>query len=197
MQLLTFAASLLLLAAGHPVHNDACGIAFTLPPGWTARVHPPREPDSETDEACIADLAPRNWSRVVETSRWDPSKVPLTLVIYKAGTAFDDALDDAGFEHDGDRFGIPGGYGSFGVAEPAAMEGWRGQESDTFFRGFIRDESRLRDGESRVFSGDARHLVLQSPAGHIVGFQCNGGTPDEPVDCAPVMRQILRTLTFR
>jgi len=105
----------------------------------------------------------------------------------------DDALDDMGFEHDGERFGVPGGYGSFGEAEKATYGAFQGLEASGFYRGFIRDETRLRKGESRVCSGEVVTIVLKSPDGRIIGFECDGGTPDEGIDCESVMKRVTRT----
>jgi hypothetical protein len=191
----TFLAPLLLLAAAHTVHHDACRVAFAIPSNWRADFKPLHDDDS--DRACAVGLMPRDWPKVITTSRWDMADLPLRMVIYKPDTPFDDAVDDSGFEHDGERFGIPGGYGSFADAKPVSISPWRGLRADAFSRGFIRDEALLKPDESRVYSSSITTIIVKSPAGRVVAFECPGGTPDEPIDCEGVIVRIVRTLAFR
>lgn len=175
-----------------PVHATSCGVTFRLTAGWTDTIQAP-DKDSAELRACDIVLRPRHWLTIARKSRWGAPKDPLLLVVFKEGTSMDDALDDMGFEHEDERFGVPGGYGSFGEAEKVTDGPFQGLDAASFFRGFISDEARLRDGESRVWSGEIVRTVLKSPHGRIIGFECNGGTPDEAIDCRSVMKRVTRT----
>lgn len=181
----------------------SCGINFGLPAGWTAALEPPdaddRSSDDHSAELCTIDLRPRNWSRIAKKSRWDASDPPLILTVFKAGTTLEKALGEAGFQNDPDDlhgYGVAGGYGSWARAKTYRFRQWRGQEADTFFRGFARDDAHLAEGESRVFSGEQPIIVVRGPAGRMLQFDCGGGTPDEPVNCYAAVEAVLRTAQF-
>jgi hypothetical protein len=118
------------------------------------------------------------------------------LFVFSPSTSYEEALDQTGFEESGsgEGLGMNGGYGSFAVAKPYKAGSASGTAAYTFFRGFIEDASLLHDGESGVFSGEIGHVVLKTPSGQPVAFECHGDTPDEEVDCEPVIQMIGRTL---
>jgi hypothetical protein len=145
-------------------------------------------------------LRPRGWSRRAKSSRWGAPHSPLDLVVFRVDTSYDEALDQMGFETDeesGHGFGVPGGYGSFATAEPYRAGKSTGQAAYTFSRGFITDEKLLKKDESRVFSGEDAHIVLKTPSGRVIAFECPCRTPDEPVNCEPVMQMIGRSIVVK
>jgi hypothetical protein len=193
----TTALTLVLIAhTGFAGTVRRCGVTFVLPAKWTATEEVSRDYPEETDIQCTVSLRPRGWN--ANKSRWTASDPPIALMIFGAGTSFDDALDGAGFEHEenGTRFGMPGGYGSFAEAEPYAAGGFSGLVVQPFSRGFIRDEATLRGDESRVFGPSFQTLVMKDSSGRIIGFHANGGTPDEPVDADAIIKRIAETLAF-
>jgi hypothetical protein len=181
--------------------SKECGATFMIPSTWTAEVQSPddtRGADNDTLSCSIA-LRPRGWSKKVARSRWGTPDPPLTLLVFKPSTSYEQALEEIGFD-EGDEagrgFGMPGGYGSFATAQPYAAGRLRGHAAYTFFRGFIRDDALLQGEESRVFSGEIGHLVLKTKPGRVVAFECEGGSPDMAVDCEPVIQRIGRSITF-
>ena len=86
---------------------------------------------------------------------------------------------------------LGGGYGSTETAEPYAGEGYSGLMARTFSRVFARD-----DVEPRAVGHDIEHVVLRGPGGRVIGFHCPGGTPDEPIDCDAVIKQVVHTLVL-
>jgi hypothetical protein len=175
-----------------------CGVTFVLPAKWTATEQVSRDYPEDTDIQCVVALRPRGWSARAKKSRWEASDPPIVLMIFGAGTSFDDALDGAGFEHEENstRFGIPGGYGSFSEAEPYAAGRFSGLVVRPFFRGFIRDESTLHENESRVFSGSIETVVMKDSSERIIAFRSDSGTPDEPIDPDAIVKGIAQSLTF-
>lgn len=148
---------------------------------------------------CDIALRPRGWSLRSKRSRWGAPDPPLDLVVFKAETSYDEALDQMGFETDeGHRgFGVPGGYGSFGTAEPYKAGESAGLAAYSFFRGFINNEKLLKKDESRVFSSDIGHIVLKTPSGRVIAFESQGNTPDEPVDYERVIQMIGRSIVVK
>jgi len=178
------------------VEFRSCGVAFTIPASWSAQLRPAKQIDDSM--RCRIALRPHGWSRRAKHSRWDAPDAPLDLVVFRSDTSYDEALDQMWFETDeGGRFGIPGGYGSFATAEPYRAGKSSGQAAYTFFRGFIKDEKLLKKDESRVFSGDIGRIVLKTPSGGVIAFVCEGGTPDDPVNCEPVIQMIGRSITIK
>jgi hypothetical protein len=180
------------------VEFRACGVVFTMPASWSARLRPAAEIDDSMQ--CDMALRPRGWSRRAKHSRWGAPDPPLHLVIFKSNTSYDQALDQMGFETDAGGnhgFGVPGGYGSFATAEPYKAGASTGQAAYSYFRGFINDEKLLSKDESRVFSGEIAHIVLKTASGRVIAFECEGGTPDEPLNCEPVMQMIGRSIVFK
>jgi hypothetical protein len=186
-------------AAGtRSVEFRKCGVAFTIPASWSAQLRPSKQLDDSMQ--CSIALRPRGWSRRAKRSRWGASDPPLDLIVFKTETSYDEALDQMGFETDeafGHGFGVPGGYGMFATAEPYSAGKFTGQAAYSYFRGFIKDEKLLEKDESRVFSGDIGHIVLKAPTGRVVAFECGGGTPDERVNCEPVIQTIGRSIVLR
>jgi hypothetical protein len=182
-----------------------CGVTFVLPAKWTAVEKVSPDYPDETDIQCSVALRPEGWSARAKKSRWDASDPPVWLMIFGAGTSFEDALDGAGFEHefgeDGvalgnpGRLGIPGRFG-FSEAEPYSAGRFSGLVVHPSFRGFIRDVSTLRENESRLFTGDNETVVMKESSGRIIGFRSDGGTPDEPIDRDAIIADIARTLVF-
>lgn len=202
----TIALALALIAhTGFAGTVQRCGVTFVLPAKWTAVEKVlPGYPD-ETDIQCRVALRPEGWSARAKKSRWDASDPPVWLMIFGAGTSFEDALDGAGFEdefgEDGvnlgnpGRLGIPGRFG-FSEAEPYSAGRFAGLVVHPSFRGFIRDKSTLRENESPLFTGDNESVVMKEPSGRIIGFASDGGTPDEPIDRDAIIGGIARTLVF-
>ena len=195
----TIGLILLLLAhTGFAGTVRRCGVTFVLPAKWTATEEVSRDYPEETDIQCVVALRPWGWTVRARKSRWDASDPPMALMIFGGDTSFEDALDGAGFEHEENsaRFGIPGGYGTFSEAEPYAAGRFSGFVVRPFFRGFIRDESTLRENESRVFSGSIETVIMKEPSGRIIAFHAPGGTPDDPIDRDAIIAGIARTLVF-
>jgi hypothetical protein len=175
-----------------------CGVAFAIPASWSTQLRSAEQIDDSVQ--CSIALRPRGWSQRARRSRWGASDPPLSLVVFKPETSYDEALDQMGFESDeayGHGFGVPGGYGTFATAEPYKAGDLTGQAAYSYFRGFIKDEKLLEKDESRVFSGDIGHIVLKAPSGRVVAFQCEGSTPDERVNCEPVIQMIGRSIVLR
>ncbi len=196
-----FVAATLPAVVDARVFNDKqCGIVFSIPRSWTARKAPSEESRIEEGEVirCSIALRPNGWSKLAKRSRWGAPDPPLVLFVFSSSVSYDQALSEIGFEQDEgrDRFGMSGGYGSFATAQPYQSGGLSGQAAYTFFRGFVRDESLLHGEESRVFSGEIGHMVLKAPSGRFIGFECEGGTPDESVDCESAIDRIARTIRF-
>jgi hypothetical protein len=196
---------LLLAQTGFAGTVKRCGVTFVLPAKWTAVEKVSSDYPEETDIQCRVALRPQGWSARAKTSRWDASDPPVWLMIFGAGTSFEDALDGAGFEHEygedgvkvGDpgRLGIPGRFG-FSEAEPYSAGHFSGLVVHPSFRGFIRDVSTLRENESGLSTRDNESVVMKEPSGRIIGFASDGGTPDEPIDRDAIIAGIARTLVF-
>jgi hypothetical protein len=183
-----------------------CGVTFVLPAKWTAVEKVSPDYPEETDIQCRVALRPEGWSARAKKSRWDSSDPPVWLMIFGAGTSFEDALDSAGFEHEfgedgvalGDpgRLGIPGRFG-FSEAEPYSAGRFSGLVVRPTFRGFMREGATERENESRLSTGDNETVVMKEPSGRIIGFASDGGTPDEPIDRDAIIAGIARTLVFK
>ena len=196
---------LLLAQTGFAGTVKRCGVTFVLPAKWTAVEKVSPDYPEETDIQCRVALRPEGWSARAKKSRWDASDPPVWLMIFGAGTSFEDALDGAGFEHEygedgvkvGDpgRLGIPGRFG-FSEAEPYSAGHFSGLVVHPSFRGFIRDVSTLRENESGLSTRDNESVVMKEPSGRIIGFASDGGTPDEPIDRDAIIAGIARTLVF-
>src|SRR5947209_142041 len=114
--------------------SKQCGVALTPPPGWTARAN----------DECDVELQPARWSSKVKQTGWDVSGPPLKLVLYERGMTFEQALEAADFEYDGDKrepghYFMEGGYGSRAEAEPYVAGAYSGLAARTFSRLFKRD----------------------------------------------------------
>jgi len=145
-------------------------------------------------------LRPRGWSQRAKRSRWGAPDPPLDLVVFRSDTSYDEALDQMWFETDeeyGHGFGVPGGYGVFGTAEPYKAGKSTGLAAYSYFRGFIKDEKLLKKNESRVFSSEIGRIVLKTPSGRIIAFQSQGNTPDERLDYEAVIQMIGRSIVIR
>jgi len=145
-------------------------------------------------------LRPRGWSQRAKRSRWGAPDPPLDLVVFRADTSYDEALDQMWFETDeeyGHGFGVPGGYGSFATAEPYKAGKSAGLAAYSFFRGFIKDEKLLKKNESRVFSSEIGRIVLKTPSGRVIAFQSQGNKPDERLDYESVIQMIGRSIVIR
>jgi hypothetical protein len=195
------AAARKILGSLHPVaptlvRSTTCGAEFFIPRPWSASREGPDAVKSDTADCHIA-LRPRGWSERAKHSRWGSPDPPLTLILFSRSKTFDQALEEIGFDNDEERgLGMWGGYGSRAGAAEYKAGPLTGLAASTFFRGFIRDEALLRAEESRVFSGEIGHIVLKTRSGRPIGFVCDGGSPDDEVDCAPVIERIARTIRF-
>ena len=163
--------------------SHECGVSFVLPRHWTAQA---------TDECDVA-LRPAGWSRIAKKSRWSPSDPPLVLVLFERGMSFDQALEEKDFEPDEGGYAIHRGQGN-AVAEPYVAGQYSGLVARVFSRIFIDDDARVRDDEPRAVGHDIEYVVLKAPGGRVIGFDCPGGSPDEPIDCDAIIRQVLPTL---
>jgi hypothetical protein len=197
--LAAFASVTLAATAGtRHVEFANCAAGFTLPSSWSAHLNPSAKDDDSVQ--CSIALRPRGWSQRAKRSHWGAPDPPLTLFVFKPTTSYEEGLDQIGFEQDEDAnhgFGMPGGYGLFATAEPYKAGNLSGLAANTFFRGFIDDERLLDDNESRVFSGDIKHVVLKTRSGRTVAFVCSGDTPDAPVDCEAMMQMIGRSIVIK
>ncbi|HXH95083.1 MAG TPA: hypothetical protein VNN25_26150 [Thermoanaerobaculia bacterium] len=196
----TIAVTIALIAhTGFAGTVKRCGVSFVLPAKWTAVEKVSPDYPDETDIQCRVALRPEGWSARAKRSRWDASDPPVWLMIFGAGTSFEDALDGAGFENEfeegGGRLGIPGRFG-FSEAEPYSAGRFSGLVVRPTFRGFIRDVSTLRENESGLSTRDNESVVMKEPSGRIIGFASDGGTPDEPIDRDAIIAGIAQTLVF-
>jgi hypothetical protein len=185
-------------AAARRVEFRTCGVAFTMPASWSAQLRPAKQVDDSME--CRIMLRPRGWSQRAKRSRWGAPDPPLDLVVFRSDTSYDEALDQMWFETDeeyGHGFGVPGGYGVFGTAEPYKAGKSAGLAAYSYFRGFIKDEKLLKKDESRVFSSDIGRIVLKTPSGRIIAFQSQGNTPDERLDYEAVIQMIGRSIVIR
>jgi hypothetical protein len=185
-------------AATRLVAFPSCGVTFTMPESWSAQLSPAKQIDDSMQ--CDIALRPGGWSQRAKRSRWGAPDPPLHLAVFKPDTSYDEALDQMGFETDGDAnhgFGVPGGYGSFATAEPYKAGTSTGLAAYSFFRGFINDEKLLKKDESRVFSSDIGHIVLKTPSGRVIAFESQGNTPDEPLDYEAVIQMIGRSIVMK
>ena len=186
------------IAASKTYRFKECGVDFDLLSNWSVTLDHSETATRDSHLRCAFALRPNGWKKVAKASRWDANETPLWLMVFTPSTSFEEALAASGFEKDTERnrFGVPGGYGSFGEAEPFRTGNRSGLVAFSFFRGFIRDEAKLQQGESRVFSGEVATIVLRGDHSRPFAFECDGGTPDEPVDCPSVIERISATLQF-
>jgi hypothetical protein len=189
-------------SATQVITSKECGVAFTLPAGWTASREPPENPPEspEAKKDCKLDLRPADWRSIAAKSMWDVPDPPLRLTLFSRATSYEAALDEEDFAHndEGDpRLGMDSFRGTFVEATPYREGSFSGHAVTTFFRGYLREGFHTTE-KAPVFSGGINHLVLRSKQGErVLAFVCDEGTPDEPVNCDLIERQILRTLTFR
>jgi hypothetical protein len=146
-----------------------CGIAFDPPLHWTA---------TATAE-CDVELRPDRWSETAKASRWHADDPPLTLILFQRGTSFEYALHAQDFD-------------TFGTTEPYTVGDSSGVVARVFSRVFAKD-----DDEPRAAGHDIEHVVLKTPGGRVIAFDCPGGTPDDPIDCDRVIRRVVGTLVLQ
>jgi len=194
--MVAFAVLFALSTEANPVKVDAreCGAAFSLPGLWTMEIG--SSENRESSIRCQVALRPGGWKEKVKRSRWGASDPPLRLTIFSEATTYETALRLSEFEshEDSGVWGKYGGYAIFAPAEPRVEGGWSGLAAYTFYRGFIREDAKLAADESHAFGAEIAHIVLRRPDGRVIKFECVGGTPDEEVDCDPVIRLIAETL---
>ena len=176
-----------------------CGVEFSVLPKWQA-IRESRDDQSEYVLCKIA-VQPLHWATILKKSRerWDDApNHPLLVFVFTPSTSYEQALDDVGFEEDefGRGLGFESWHGQFVTGEPYTGGGLTGLAAHTVFRGFIRDQSLRRPEESGVFTGGIDHIVLKTPAGRIIGFECAGSTPDARVDCRQVIQLVAESLRF-
>lgn len=157
------------------IDSKPCGVRFQLPAGWATELQPPAP-----NHPCALAVRPKDW-------RGAP---PLTLTIYPSRSTFDQALADVGIRlnEDGLR-GMAGADGAWSEAESWQEGRYVGLAVDEYARGTLED--------GRVYSGSINHIVLKTPVRRVIAFTCSGQGSDEPLDCDPAVRDVLRTLAFR
>ena len=190
----------LLLATLLTFKSQSCGVSFTLPHGWTAEVEA-RDKDDSPRELCNIAVRPPRWRAKAKKSRWDIADPPLTITIFKRGTRFESAATDSEFERDEQgKLGFPGFRGVLATAEEYRAGRYTGIVATPFFRGYLREgaKTRIIDGEeeSNVYSGESEHVLLRVN-GRVVGLNCEGGTPDEHIECDAAIRAVLRRFSLR
>ena len=186
--------------ASSPTYTSSeCGVAFSLPDGWTAESESVAHlGENHEPVRCSIAIRPPGWIEEVSNSRWSVEDPPIRLTVFSEETTFAEALIASGFEEDeyGKGFGVAGGYGLFATSEPLQVGRFSGLVAESFFRGFILDEELLRNDESRVSSGDITTIVLQDERNRPFTFQHFGGAPDVGSDYEPALERIARTLRF-
>ncbi len=168
-----------------------CGIHFSVPNGWKASI----ETDTENKAVqCEIGIVPPHWPGR-EKSRWGAPDHPLRIELFVPKVSRDAVYREMEFEtNEQGEVGVPGFRGVLDKAEPFHVGRLRGLQATPFARGYIKDQSLLRDGESRVFSTTTQIIVAKTPEGRWVGIECGGGTPDEGVDCDAAVPLFARTV---
>ncbi|MBV9497327.1 MAG: hypothetical protein JOZ54_24030 [Acidobacteria bacterium] len=157
------------------IDSKPCGVRFQLPAGWTTELQ-----TSAPSHQCALAVRPKEWE----------GAPPLTLTVFKARTTFDQALADVGIKPNEDGLrGMAGADDAWSEAESWQEGRYVGLAVDEYVRGTFED--------GRVYSGSINHIVLKTPVRRVIAFTCSGQGSDEPLDCDPTVRDVLRTLVIR
>ena len=170
-----------------------CGVEFSTLKGWRAETEAPNENKAVQ---CEVGLVPRHWPKP-EKGRWGEPEHPMRIEIFAPKATYDEVLEEMEFyKNEQGEVGVYSFRGMFEKAEPFRVGRLRGVQATPFARGYIKDQSLLRDDESRVYSASSKMIVAKTPEGRWIGVECNYGTPDYGVDCDAAVARFARTLRF-